>query len=51
MLAQWWIFRITAEGIYRAAFMAIRIILLVVGTSLLTSVSYTHLTLPTNSRV
>ena len=36
VLAQWWIFRITAEGIYRAAFMAIRIILLVVGTSLLT---------------
>ncbi len=33
VLAQWWIFRITAEGIYRAVVMAVRIVLLVVGTS------------------
>ncbi|MDD7542803.1 MAG: energy-coupling factor transporter transmembrane component T [Peptoniphilaceae bacterium] len=33
---RWWIFRITEEGIYRAIFITIRIILLVFGTTLLT---------------
>ncbi|MBO4819809.1 MAG: energy-coupling factor transporter transmembrane protein EcfT [Firmicutes bacterium] len=32
----WWIIKITKEGIYRAGFMAIRLILLVFGSSVLT---------------
>ena len=36
VLAQWWIFRITAEGIRRAVLMVLRILLLVCGTLLLT---------------
>ena len=35
-LWQWWIIRITAEGLQTAAFMAVRIICLIAGTSLLT---------------
>ena len=33
---EWWIFRITAGGLRAAAFMSVRILLLVAGTSLLT---------------
>ena len=33
---QWWIFRITQEGVATAAFIAIRILCLIAGTSLLT---------------
>lgn len=36
ILVQWWIFRITAEGIRRAVLMVLRILLLVCGTFLLT---------------
>ncbi len=36
VLAQWWIFRITAQGIQRAVLMVLRILLLVCGTFLLT---------------
>lgn len=36
VLCQWWIFRITREGIFRAVQMVLRIILLVCGTFLLT---------------
>ena len=36
VIAQWWIFRITAEGIRRSVLMALRISLLVSGTLLLT---------------
>lgn len=32
----WWIFKITLDGIYRAFFMAIRLLLLVFGSSMLT---------------
>ncbi len=32
----WWIFHISVEGLYNAAFMIIRIVLLVAGTSMLT---------------
>ncbi len=35
-LWQWWILRITAEGIANAVFIAVRILCLIVGTSLLT---------------
>ena len=35
-LWQWWILRITAEGIANAIFIAVRILCLIVGTSLLT---------------
>ncbi len=31
----WWIFRITAEGFYRASFFALRMVFLVAGTSML----------------
>ncbi len=34
-LLQWWIFKIYKEGIIRAAFMSLRVILLIVGTSVL----------------
>ena len=50
-----WVIRITAEGVTTAVQMLVRIVFLIIGTSLLTyttsPVSYTHLTLPTNSRV
>ena len=36
VLVQLWIFKITKEGIYRAVLMAVRLIFLVMGTSLLT---------------
>ena len=36
VLAEWWIFRITAEGVKRAVLMVLRIVLLVCGTFLLT---------------
>ena len=36
MIAQWWIFRITREGLRRAVLMVLRIMLLVCGTFLLT---------------
>lgn len=36
VLAQWWIFRITKEGIFNAFFLVLRIMLLVMGTFLLT---------------
>ncbi|WP_425539786.1 energy-coupling factor transporter transmembrane component T family protein [Microaceticoccus formicicus] len=36
VLAQFWIFTLTKEGLLRASFMAIRLILLVMGTSMLT---------------
>jgi energy-coupling factor transport system permease protein len=36
ILVQFWIFKITAEGIFRSFFMAIRIIMLITGTLLLT---------------
>ncbi len=36
VLAQFWIFTITLEGVWRAIFLAVRIILLIVVTSLLT---------------
>ncbi len=35
-LWEWWIFRITADGIRRAVFMALRIMLLICGSFLLT---------------
>lgn len=35
-LVQWWVFKVYAGGIHRAVFMAIRLILLVVATSILT---------------
>ena len=34
--AQWWIFTITKEGVIRAIFMALRLVLLITGASLLT---------------
>ncbi len=36
LLVQWWIFKITKEGLYRGAFMGIRLILLILGSSLMT---------------
>ncbi|MEG0291743.1 MAG: energy-coupling factor transporter transmembrane component T [Anaerovoracaceae bacterium] len=36
IIATFWIFKITAEGLYRAIFMAIRLVLLIIGSSLLT---------------
>lgn len=36
ILWQWGILRITAEGVYTAVFMAVRLILLIIGSSLLT---------------
>ena len=33
---QWWIFRVTAEGVTTAVFIAVRILCLILGTSLLT---------------
>lgn len=33
---RWWIFQVTQEGLWKATFMALRIVLLVMGTSLLT---------------
>ncbi len=36
VLARFWIFRITKEGLYRGGFMGIRLILLVLGSSLMT---------------
>lgn len=38
VLVDWWIFTITAQGIYRAVFMAVRIILLILSSAVL---SYT----------
>lgn len=35
-LFRWWIFTVYADGLLRAAYMAIRLVLLVVGTSILT---------------
>lgn len=36
VLWQWWIFRVTQEGLVTAAFIAVRILCLIAGTSLLT---------------
>ena len=36
ILWQWWILKITRQGIYNAAFMALRLIFLILGSSLLT---------------
>lgn len=36
ILAQFWIFKITKEGLYRGTFMGIRLILLILGSSLMT---------------
>ena len=36
VLWQWWIFTVTKEGLLRGAFMAIRLILLILGTSMMT---------------
>ena len=36
VLVSWWIFSIAKEGIYNAAFMALRLVLLIIGSSLLT---------------
>lgn len=36
IIAEFWIFKITSEGLLRASFMAIRLMLLVLGTSMLT---------------
>lgn len=36
VLVKWWIFRITKEGLIKAGFMALRIVLLVMGTFMLT---------------
>ena len=36
VLVQLWIFKITKEGIYRAVLMAVRLIFLVMGSSLMT---------------
>lgn len=36
VLWHWWILTITYEGLYRAVFMAVRLILLIIGSSLLT---------------
>ena len=36
ILGQWWIFRVTAEGLWNAGFMVIRIFMLITGTFLLT---------------
>ena len=36
VLCQWWIFRITYEGLRRAFFMAVRLVLLIIGSSVLT---------------
>lgn len=36
VLVHWWIFTITYEGLRRAAFMAVRLILLIIGSSLMT---------------
>ena len=42
VLVQLWIFKITKEGIYRAVLMAVRLIFLVMGTSLLTFTTRTR---------
>ena len=36
VLWQWWIFKITYEGIERACFMALRLVLLIIGSSMMT---------------
>jgi len=36
VLVSWWIFSISKEGIYNAVFMALRLVLLIIGSSLLT---------------
>ncbi|MDD6920241.1 MAG: energy-coupling factor transporter transmembrane component T [Eubacteriales bacterium] len=36
VLAKWWIFTVTAEGLRQAIFMAVRLILLILGSSVLT---------------
>lgn len=36
VLVQWWIFKITKEGLYRGGFMGCRLILLILGSSLMT---------------
>lgn len=43
VLVDWWIFTITAQGIYRAVFMAVRIILLILSSAVLS-----HTTSPTS---
>ena len=45
VLASFWIIRITAEGIWRAVFMALRVVLLVVGTSVLLTYTTTPIAL------
>jgi len=36
IIGQWWIFRVTKEGIYAALFMGLRLIMLVFGSSIMT---------------
>ncbi len=36
VLVKWWIFRITKEGLYRGGFMGCRLILLILGSSMMT---------------
>ena len=36
VIGEWWIFRLTWEGLYQGAFMGIRIILLIIGSSIMT---------------
>ena len=50
---QWGIFCVSFEGIIFSVFLALRLVLLVICSSLLTytTVSYTHLTLPTKLEV
>lgn len=42
VIASWWIFRITKEGIRRGLFLAIRLILLMLGTSMMTFTTTTN---------
>lgn len=42
VIASWWIFKITAEGIRRGIFVAVRLVLLMFGTSIMTFTTTTN---------